>query len=61
MADALRLEVTAEGVETRDQLASLQKLQCRRAQGYYLARPMPAAELDPLVTVGHCWEIGCPT
>jgi diguanylate cyclase (GGDEF)-like protein/PAS domain S-box-containing protein len=61
MADALGLEVTAEGVETRDQLTSLQKLQCERAQGFYLARPMPATELGALLSAGHRWEIGCPT
>jgi EAL domain-containing protein (putative c-di-GMP-specific phosphodiesterase class I) len=57
MADALDLEVTAEGVETEDQLASLQKLQCQRAQGFYLARPMPADELTKLVTNAHRWHV----
>jgi predicted signal transduction protein with EAL and GGDEF domain len=42
MAAALNLQVTAEGVETELQLAHLKKLGCQRAQGFYLARPMPA-------------------
>jgi predicted signal transduction protein with EAL and GGDEF domain len=45
MADALALDVTAEGVETQGQLAILKKLRCQQAQGYYLARPMPAAAM----------------
>lgn len=57
MAGALDLEVTAEGVETHDQLTNLKQLQCRRAQGYYLARPMTADAIAPLVTNSHCWNI----
>jgi diguanylate cyclase (GGDEF)-like protein/PAS domain S-box-containing protein len=57
MADALGLEVTAEGVETRDQLANLKKLQCRRAQGYYLARPMPEAAMNRLMAESHRWQV----
>ena len=44
MSRSLGLEVVAEGVETEAQLHELQRLGCRRAQGYLLARPMsPAA------------------
>jgi diguanylate cyclase (GGDEF)-like protein/PAS domain S-box-containing protein len=57
MADALQLGVTAEGVETGDQLAVLTKLQCRRAQGYYFARPMPAADMSSLAGRSHHWRI----
>ncbi len=57
MADALGLEVTAEGVETPEQLGELKRLGCRRSQGYYLARPMPAESLTRLVTDGHRWEV----
>jgi diguanylate cyclase (GGDEF)-like protein/PAS domain S-box-containing protein len=41
-ASALGLSVTAEGVETTDQLDRLQALGCRRAQGYLFAPPMSA-------------------
>jgi diguanylate cyclase (GGDEF)-like protein len=58
MAAALDLEVTAEGVETPDQLANLKKLGCQRAQGFYLARPMPAADLDRLIAEQHHWVVG---
>jgi EAL domain-containing protein (putative c-di-GMP-specific phosphodiesterase class I) len=57
MADALGLAVTAEGVETREQLAGLKQLGCRRAQGFYLARPMSASELDLLVGTACHWEV----
>jgi EAL domain-containing protein (putative c-di-GMP-specific phosphodiesterase class I) len=35
-------------VETAGQLAHLKRLRCRSAQGYFLARPMPAAAIDQL-------------
>lgn len=57
MADALDLEVTAEGVENQDQLANLKRLGCQRAQGFLLARPVPATELDRLVAEAHRWEV----
>lgn len=39
------MSVLAEGVETADQKDMLIKDGCDRYQGYYFARPMPAAEL----------------
>jgi len=39
MADALGLQIIAEGVETEPQLLSLRDLGCSHAQGYYLGRP----------------------
>ena len=41
MADALDLQVVAEGVETVEQLLRLRDLGCRYAQGYVLSRPIP--------------------
>ena len=58
MANALGLDVTAEGVETEDQLAKLATLHCERAQGYFLARPMVAAALTRLVEQHHTWAVG---
>jgi EAL domain-containing protein (putative c-di-GMP-specific phosphodiesterase class I) len=40
----LNLQVVAEGVETQRELDALALLGCDIAQGYYLGRPMPAAE-----------------
>jgi diguanylate cyclase (GGDEF)-like protein/PAS domain S-box-containing protein len=42
MAKSLKLEVVAEGVETRDQLAFLTRLQCDKYQGYLFSKPVPA-------------------
>ena len=41
MAHDLGLATIAEGIETADDLATIQRLGCRYAQGYYFARPMP--------------------
>jgi len=40
MAHSLGLSVTAEGVETEDQLERLQQMECDRIQGFYTGRPM---------------------
>ncbi|MGZ5112992.1 MAG: bifunctional diguanylate cyclase/phosphodiesterase [Usitatibacter sp.] len=50
MARSLGVDVVAEGVETEDQLAELQRLGCHRAQGFLLARPMTAAAVTKLLT-----------
>ncbi len=55
MAHALGIEVVAEGIETAEQLAFLLALDhtteappiCDRVQGFYLARPQPAALAPP--------------
>jgi len=44
MATRLRLEVTAEGVETDQQLNLLISEGCPEVQGFLLGRPMPAGE-----------------
>ncbi|MDB5404398.1 MAG: diguanylate cyclase [Rhodopila sp.] len=46
MSRSLRLNVTAEGVETKQQLSMLRALGCNFVQGYLLGRPRPAAQLD---------------
>src|SRR3990167_4633688 len=38
----LDLDVTAEGVETQEQYEALQRMGCRRFQGYLFAKPGPA-------------------
>jgi diguanylate cyclase (GGDEF)-like protein/PAS domain S-box-containing protein len=44
LADRLRLQVVAEGVETRQQVDFLRGEGCTQAQGYYFAPPLTAAE-----------------
>ena len=46
VARALDIDVTAEGVENRDELALLMQCGCHRAQGYLFARPLPREALD---------------
>lgn len=45
IAHALGIEVTAEGVETEDQLSLLRHMECDFAQGYLFSRPLPANEV----------------
>ena len=47
----LGLRVVAEGVETQAQLTELRDLGCHIAQGFYISRPISAADLD--VWLGH--------
>jgi diguanylate cyclase (GGDEF)-like protein len=49
MARELHCGVTAEGVEDEMQLEALQALNCERAQGFLLARPVPADDLVALL------------
>ena len=46
MARALKLRVVAEGVETEEQLAFLQREQCAEIQGFLFSRAVPAAEFE---------------
>ncbi len=45
LAAAFHRHVVAEGVETAEQCAKLLELGCERAQGFGIARPMPAHEV----------------
>lgn len=49
MAEALKLTVIAEGVETEEQIALLIKQKCYLAQGFAFSKPIPAEELTPLL------------
>jgi diguanylate cyclase (GGDEF)-like protein/PAS domain S-box-containing protein len=42
MARVLKVDVVAEGVETRGQLDVLEAMGCQLAQGYYISQPLPA-------------------
>lgn len=52
VADALGLDVVAEGIETAGQLDICRSLGCRFGQGYLLGRPAPAEDLAALMQVG---------
>jgi diguanylate cyclase (GGDEF)-like protein len=46
LAHSLDLRMVAEGVETEVAYTELTRLGCDQAQGYFISRPVPAAELD---------------
>jgi EAL domain-containing protein (putative c-di-GMP-specific phosphodiesterase class I) len=46
LAHSLGLLMVAEGVESQDALTELARHGCDYAQGYFICRPLPAAELD---------------
>src|SRR5690606_29720269 len=52
MAHTLGFIVVAEGVETDSQAVLLRSLGCEQAQGYFFARPMPAAQFRALLAAG---------
>ncbi len=49
LASALRLDVVAEGVESRAQMLALQQRGCTQFQGYWYARPMPPTDFTDWV------------
>ena len=49
MARGLRLDLIAEGVETRTQLRYLKSQGCTEVQGYIFSRPVPADELHAML------------
>jgi EAL domain-containing protein (putative c-di-GMP-specific phosphodiesterase class I) len=52
IADALDLNVVAEGIEEPAQVAELLQLGCRVGQGFHFARPLPPLELEAFVRRG---------
>jgi diguanylate cyclase (GGDEF)-like protein/PAS domain S-box-containing protein len=49
MAQALSIEVIAEGVETETQIEALRNLQCGLAQGFFFHRPLAARGITELL------------
>lgn len=50
LAKELGLEITAEGVEDEDDWQFLRQQDCHKAQGYFIARPMPADQVSGWLT-----------
>ena len=49
LAQSLGMDVVAEGVETKDQLARLTEMGCTSVQGYYFSRPVDAERAHWLI------------
>ena len=49
LAHSLGISVTAEGVELTEQMAQLEAMGCDRAQGYLIAKPLPAADVPGVI------------
>jgi len=49
MAKHLNIDTIAEGIETAEQLECLRLMGCRRGQGYFFAKPLPAAQCQALL------------
>lgn len=49
LAHKLKIEAIAEGIETAEQLAQLQKLNCTYGQGYLFAKPLHEDEVVELI------------
>ena len=40
--------IVAEGIETKEQVAFLERIGCDMIQGFYFAKPMPIADYETL-------------
>ncbi|WGG52175.1 bifunctional diguanylate cyclase/phosphodiesterase [Rugamonas sp. DEMB1] len=52
MAQQLRQEIVAEGVETAEQMSFLRELGCDQLQGYLFSQPVPAADFERMLREG---------
>lgn len=55
MARRLQIECCAEGVESSEQFATLDRLGCELLQGYYVGMPMPATQIPAAMS---SWTAG---
>ncbi len=49
LAQSLKMQVIAEGIETAEQLFRLRELQCEFGQGYYFSKPLEAKKAEELI------------
>lgn len=58
MAHALKLQVTAEGVETVEELQALWRMNCDHVQGFLISRPVAAAQAIDMALRGPVLALG---
>jgi diguanylate cyclase (GGDEF)-like protein len=56
LADAMKLSVVAEGIESVHQLHQLRILNCKYGQGFLFSHPLPANEIGSLLQTTSRWE-----
>ncbi|MEH2211889.1 MAG: EAL domain-containing protein [Nostoc sp.] len=55
LAHKLGIDITAEGVETKEQLAFLKKLKCEYGQEYFFSRPLDKLGAVALIMKNPQW------
>ncbi len=55
LAGNLKLEVVAEGIETKGELDLLRKMGCSQGQGYLFSKPLPAADAEAFLLRDPSW------
>lgn len=50
LGNSLKVMTMADGIERAEQLAALKSIGCYAGQGYYVSRPLPAAEIERLLS-----------
>ena len=58
MVKKLGYETVAEGVETEEQYQYLRDIECDNIQGYLLGKPMPAKDIEQVITKNFCKDSG---
>ena len=53
LGKSLGISTTAEGVETKEQLALLRREGCTEVQGYLFSRPRPAEDVESMLSTGR--------
>ncbi len=55
IAEVMRMDVVAEGIETSEQLEQLRKLGCHFGQGFFFAKPLDAETATQLIHDNPTW------
>jgi EAL domain-containing protein (putative c-di-GMP-specific phosphodiesterase class I) len=55
LAKSLKLEIIAEGIETKEQFKKLRRLGCQFGQGYLFSRPLPVSQIESMLHDSNSW------